>query len=119
MEGNQFIKEKNIYADVIIDISHEKVDRPFQYAIPDGLKDKLTIGMGVFVPFGQGNTLRKGYVIGISDKASYAVEKIKFIDSVCANSEDANEKMLALAAWMKNTYGSTMITALKTVLLSL
>lgn len=116
MEGNQFIKEKNIYADVIIDISHEKVDRPFQYAIPDGLKDKLTIGMGVFVPFGQGNTLRKGYVIGISDKASYAVEKIKFIDSVCANSEDANEKMLALAAWMKNTYGSTMITALKTVL---
>ena len=116
MEGNQFIKEKNIYADVIIDISHEKVDRPFQYAIPDGLKDKLTIGMGVFVPFGQGNTLRKGYVTGISDKASYAVEKIKFIDSVCANSEDANEKMLALAAWMKNTYGSTMITALKTVL---
>lgn len=116
MEGNQFIKEKNIYADVIIDISHEKVDRPFQYAIPDGLKDKLTVGMGVFVPFGQGNTLRKGYVIGISDKASYAVEKIKFIDSVCANSEDANEKMLALAAWMKETYGSTMITALKTVL---
>lgn len=116
MEGNRCISEKNIYADVIIDISHEKVDRPFQYLIPADLKDKLTVGMGVFVPFGKGNTLRKGYVIGISDKPSYEISKIKAIDSFCEKEEDANEKMIALAVWMKNTYGSTMITALKTVL---
>lgn len=116
MEGNEFLSDKNIYADVIIDISHEKVDRPFQYVIPEGLREKLTVGMGVFVPFGMGNKLRKGYVIGISDKPSYDVEKIKAIDSVCINEEDADEKMIALAVWMKNTYGSTMITALKTVL---
>ena len=72
--------------------------------------------MGVFVPFGQGNTLRKGYVIACGDKPSYAVDKIKAIDSICEKDEDANEKMIALAVWMKNTYGSTMITALKTVL---
>ena len=116
MEGNECISYKNIYADVIIDISHEKVDRPFQYLIPAKLKDTLNVGMGVFVPFGMGNKLRKGYVIGISDKPSYDVEKIKEIDSICTNQEDADEKMLALAVWMKNTYGSTMITALKTVL---
>lgn len=116
MEGNQFIEEKNIYADVIIDISHEKVDRPFQYAIPDELRKKVYVGIGVFVPFGQGNTLRKGYVIGLSDKPSYDVDKIKAIDSVCENEQDVNEKMLSLAVWMKHTYGSTMITALKTVL---
>ena len=63
MEGIECVKNKNIYADVIIDISHEKVDRPFQYKIPEELKEKLAIGMGVFVPFGLGNTLRKGYVI--------------------------------------------------------
>lgn len=116
MEGIEFISDKSIYADVIIDISHEKVDRPFQYLIPTNLKDILTVGMGVFVPFGMGNKLRKGYVIGISDKPSYDVEKMKAVDSICVNEEDADEKMLALAVWMKNTYGSTMITALKTVL---
>ena len=31
------------YADVIIDISHEKVDRVFQYKIPDGLKEKVNM----------------------------------------------------------------------------
>lgn len=116
MEGKECVSDKNIYADVIIDISHEKVDRPFQYLIPAELKEKLSVGMGVFVPFGIGNKLRKGYVIGISDKPSYDVEKIKAIDSICEKGEDVNEKLLSLAAWMKETYGSTMITALKTVL---
>ena len=115
MEGNQFIEGKSIYADVIIDISHEKVDRPFQYAIPDELRKKVYVGIGVFVPFGQGNTLRKGYVIGLSDKPSYDVDKIKAIDSVCENEQKIKKKMLSLAVWMKHTYGSTMITALKTV----
>lgn len=110
------INEKNIYADVIIDISHEKVDRPFQYRIPSSLMDKLSVGMGVFVPFGKGNTLRKAYVIGRSDKPSFDVDKIKYIDSICEKGEDANEKLLALAAFIKETYGSTMINALKTVL---
>lgn len=115
MEGTQCIKEKNIYADVIIDISHEKVDRPFQYRIPENLKGEIKPGMGVFVPFGAGNKLRKGYVVRISDKASYAPDKMKEITSVCSG-EDADDKTLALAAWMKHTYGSTMICALKTVL---
>ena len=30
-----------IYANVIVDISHEKVDRPFQYRIPDRLIGKV------------------------------------------------------------------------------
>lgn len=50
------------YADVIIDISHEKVDRDFQYRIPDELEQEIKPGVVVTVPFGKGNTLRKGYV---------------------------------------------------------
>ena len=116
MEGNQHITEKNLYADVIIDISHEKVDRPFQYKVPDNMRETLCVGLGVFVPFGQGNTLRKGYVIGLSDKPSYEMSKIKALHSFCEKEENADEKMLRLAIWMKNTYGSTLISALKTVL---
>ena len=29
------------FADVIIDISHERVDRPFTYCIPEKLKDRI------------------------------------------------------------------------------
>ena len=50
------------YADVIIDISHEKVDRDFQYRIPAELEQEIKQGVVVTVPFGKGNTLRKGYV---------------------------------------------------------
>ena len=38
------------YADIIIDISHEKVDRPFQYRIPTQLAEEITAGTCVTVP---------------------------------------------------------------------
>lgn len=52
------------YADVIIDISHEKVDRPFQYKIPPELSEAVYPGVQVHVPFGKGNAERTGYVVG-------------------------------------------------------
>ena len=53
------------YADVIVDISHEKVDRPFEYKIPDQLEEKICCGSQVMVPFGRGNKLISGFVIGL------------------------------------------------------
>lgn len=104
------------YANVIIDISHEKVDRPFQYRIPDSLKDKLAVGMCVQIPFGTGNRKRKGYVIEITGKNEYPEEKIKEIDGIITDNLPAEADAIRLAAWMRQTYGSTMIAALKTVL---
>ena len=46
---------KGIYANIIIDISHESVDKTFQYRIPEHLFGKITAGMCVMVPFGKGN----------------------------------------------------------------
>lgn len=104
------------YANVIIDISHEKVDRPFQYRIPDSLKEKLAVGMCVQIPFGTGNRKRKGYVIEITDKNDYPEERIKEIDGIITDNLPAEADAVRLAAWMRQTYGSTMIAALKTVL---
>lgn len=104
------------YANVIIDISHEKVDRPFQYRIPDSLKGKLAVGMCVQIPFGTGNRKRKGYVIEITGKNEYPEEKIKEIDGIITDNLPAEADAIRLAAWMRQTYGSTMIAALKTVL---
>ena len=104
------------YANVIIDISHEKVDRPFQYRIPDSLKEKLAVGMCVQIPFGTGNRKRKGYVIEITGKNEYPEEKIKEIDGIITDNLPAEADAIRLAAWMRQTYGSTMFAALKTVL---
>ncbi len=104
------------YANIIIDISHEKVDRTFQYLIPGSLAGRVKPGSCVSVPFGAGNHLRKGYCIGITDRAEYAPEKLKEIAALEEKSVQAQDRYIRLAAWMKEQYGSTMITALKTVL---
>ncbi len=104
------------YADIIIDISHEEVDRPFQYRIPEDLASKVNIGTQVNIPFGRGNHIRTGYVVGIGCEAKLPPEKIKDIASVCDKSVSTSGRLLALAVWIKENYGSTMINAIKTVM---
>ena len=105
-----------IYADVIIDISHEKLDRDFQYRVPEELEQSIKPGVVVTVPFGKGNTVRKGYVIGISTEAKYDASRTKEIQGVSTDGETTESRLIALAAWMKEHYGGTMIQSLKTVL---
>lgn len=104
------------YADVIIDISHEKVDRPFQYRIPDELLGKIVPGLRVHVPFGKGNKDMTGYVVELSDTTDYPKEKIKEIHCIDEKGATLESDLIQTAYWMKSHYGSTMITALKTVL---
>lgn len=104
------------YADIIIDIAHEKVDRPFQYRIPEALWESVAEGSCVRVPFGAGNRMRKGYVVALKDTAEYEPSKIKEIDGVETGGVSVEGKQILLAAFLKRNYGSTMIQALKTVL---
>ena len=104
------------YADIIVDISHEKVDRPFQYRIPDRLLERIAPGVRVHVPFGKGNKDMIGYVVDISDKTDYPVDKIKEITCLDEKGTTVESDLIQTAYWMKRHYGSTMITALKTVL---
>lgn len=104
------------YANIIVDISHEKVDRPFQYKIPEKLQGKISAGMCVLIPFGKGNHLRSGYVIEVTQRAEFPEEKQKEIVEIAAQGIPVERDAILLAAWMKKTYGSTMIAALKTVL---
>lgn len=104
------------YADIIIDISHEAIDRSFQYIIPDSMKGQVRIGSSVSIPFGRGNSMRKGYVIGISDKPKVDVTRLKEISAVNERDVATSTHLIELAAFIRETYGSTMINALKTVM---
>lgn len=105
-----------LYADIIVDISHEKLDKPFQYRIPGYLEEELETGMCVTVPFGNGNKLIKGYCIGISSVCKFDPARTKEIKGIVQGGVGIEDKMIALAGWIRKNYGSTMIQALKTVL---
>lgn len=104
------------YASIIIDISHETC-RP-RVPIPDSSAafGGDSGGNAGRVPFGSGNRTRKGYVVDISEKAEYDVTKIKSIAGLVTGSVTADSRIISLAWWMKERYGSTMNQALKTVL---
>lgn len=105
-----------MFADIIVDITHEKLDRVFQYRIPPSLEGMLKVGTEVIVPFGKSNREMSGYVTGFSDSTDYELTKIKEIIRVAEKSMAIESKLVALAAWMHDYYGGTMIQALKTVL---
>ena len=107
------------YAQIIIDISHGRLDRPFTYRIPDALQNNLCLGSLVVVPFGKGDTKRKGYVIGFSNSCEYPDGRLKEIESIASGGTDVTgDNAVRLALWMKQRYGSTMAVALRTVLTS-
>ena len=105
-----------MYAKVIVDITHEKLDKVFEYRIPSELEGVLQVGMEVIVPFGKGNRETNGYVIGIAETCEYEAEKVKAILRPAEKRLAIEGKLVALAGWMKEHYGGTMIQALKTVL---
>ena len=105
-----------LYADIIVDISHEKLDKPFQYRVPERLRDSLEIGMCVTVPFGNGGRRLKGYVIEIGEDCKFDPQRTKDILEITTKNAGVEDRLIALAGWIRKNYGSTMIQALKTVI---
>ncbi|MEG0355378.1 MAG: primosomal protein N' [Lachnospiraceae bacterium] len=105
-----------MYANIIVDITHEKLDRVFEYLVPTQLESILKVGMEVLVPFGNGNRKTKGYVTGLAQTCKYEAGKVKSILGIPPKSMAIETTLVALAAWMREHYGGTMIQSLKTVL---
>ena len=105
-----------LYADIIIDISHSRLDQTFQYRIPESLQSVLEPGNVVEVPFGRSDRPVKGYVLRITEHASCPPDKLKMILRLETNLAGAESKLTALALWMRDYYGSTTVQALRTVL---
>ena len=103
-----------MYANVIVDISHEKLDKTFQYSIPDELLCDIRPGVCVDIPFGS-RTIT-GYVIEVTDEPEYDPARTKPLIGIKAHSVAVEAKLIALAAWIRRNYGSTMNQALKTVI---
>ena len=101
---------------MIVDISVEALDRTFQYRVPEEMKDRVSLGCRVKIPFGRADREISGFVIGLSDEAKWPVEKIKSLTAIDENEIPVEGQLLKLAAWIREYYGATMNEALKTVL---
>lgn len=105
-----------LFADIIIDISHSRLDQTFQYRVPEALQGVLEPGNVVEVPFGRGDRPTKGYVLRVTEYSACPPEKLKEIARVETDLVGAESKLTALALWMRDYYGSTTVQALRTVL---
>lgn len=105
-----------MFCDIIIDISIEKLDRPFTYGVPENLVGILKVGDQVNIPFGKGNNLKKGFVIALRDDnpLDNSIE-IKYIDSIIPDCGIYGE-LIKLAELMARNYGGTLNQALRTCL---
>lgn len=104
------------YAKVIVNISHENLDKTYEYAIPEEWETYAVTGAQVLIPFGAGNRQMKGFILGITQNPEFPPKQIKSIIKVITNGTILEGHFIRLAAWMRNRYGSTMNDALRTVL---
>ena len=83
-----------MYAEVIVDISHEKLDRPFTYKIPKSLEGIVEEGTNVEIPFGAGNKVINGIVIRIKDSNDYDPDKTKELIGIAKGSVKADTNLI-------------------------
>ena len=99
-----------MYCQVIVDIAHANVDRLFTFLIPEDMR--IEPGHHVFVPFGQGNAKKEGFVIALTpDPPVHGQVKpvYKLIESYPVLTPD----QLSLAEWMKKSYHCLLVDALR------
>ena len=97
------------YAEVIVDLSNEAVDRLFTYRIPAGMA--LTPGQRVEVPFGP-RTL-EGYVIALKGECGLPGEKVKDVRRALEDYPVILPELIELAQWMKRKYHCNLVDGLR------
>lgn len=102
------------FVSVILDISHQNVDRPFTYRIPEELLGRIVIGSAVKVEFGV--QIRTGYVLSLEGDTELLPEQIKDILELAPFSISPRENTIRMAIWMKKRFGCTWNRALMTVM---
>ena len=85
----------------------------YDYYIPDNLKDEITLGSLVRVPFGRGNVIRKGIVVSIYSAMNSELKEIVGVDK---NQQPLSKEMVELSLWMKERYFCTTYDCLKQML---
>lgn len=101
-------------AQVMVDVPLMQTDQAYTYQVPMAFEELLQIGVRVHVPFGRGNRLIQGIVVGLQSED--AVADAKDIVEVLDFQPVLNSEQLWLAGQMRQTVFSYTITILKAML---
>ena len=102
-----------MYANVIIEYGVKSLNKTFIYKVPDALKDKISVGMKVYVPFGKTEVF--GFVVELKNNndTEYDAKEIIRID----NEELVlNKELMDVGAYLSSITLCTLITAYQTML---
>ena len=91
-----------------------RLDKPYDYSIPEHLEDKIVPGARVMVPFTRANRSTEGIVLAVSPDSSF--EKLKPVASALDTEPVLSQKLLSLAMWMHERFFCTVYEAVKAML---
>ena len=101
-----------MYAQVIVDLSADALDRQFSYAVPDGMD--VRPGQLVAVPFGA--RVLDGFVVSLSETCDVPPEKVRPVLRVARAEPALLPDLMALAEWMHARYLCNLVDALRLML---
>lgn len=91
-----------------------RLDRPFDYAIPLDMKEKVQPGVRVEVPFTRANRRTEGIVLALAPIGAY--EKLKPISEVLDEAPILTQAQIKLTLWMHERFFCTVYEAVKAML---
>lgn len=105
-------------AKIIVDVPLMQTDQPYSYRIPKEFEGMLEVGMRVHVPFGKGNRLIQGIVLGLESQPDEeeANQDLKDIAEVLDFSPVLTQEQLWLAEELRKSVFSYKISILKAML---
>ncbi|MGX7073224.1 primosomal protein N' [Falseniella ignava] len=107
-----------VTAKIIVDVPLMQTDQPYSYRVPEEFVGMLEVGMRVHVPFGKGNRLIQGIVLGLEQESDEDVadEDLKEIAEVLDFSPVLTQEQLWLAEELRKSVFSYKISILKAML---
>lgn len=99
---------------VVISGTTCEFDRQYHYLVPAGFEGNLPAGVRVIVPFGRGDRLKEGFVIGFTAQSEY--KELKYIKKIIDKKPVLTQSLIELAVWMKQRYFCTYGAAIKCML---
>jgi len=105
-------------AKIIVEVPLMQTDQPYSYRIPAEFEGMLEVGMRVHVPFGKGNRLIQGIVLGLESQSSEEEieQDLKNIAEVLDFSPVLTQEQLWLAEELRKSVFSYKISILKAML---
>lgn len=103
-----------LVAKVAINRAAYSFDVEYSYHVPDHLREKISCGIRVVVPFGRGNKKAIGFVTRTYLSAEYN-EKLKPVSHVIEEESLVTEEMMRIIFWLKENTFCTFYDAYKSV----